>query len=348
MNMPAQIAPLIADGALSNAIEALEREADRHPESEAATLRWEAERLRRVMRDFRLTEEEALAGIQELIPCATMEDVQRWVGEGHLQTRTIDGVCRHFFKNPTNLVRLCGDAQRLRVECGLPPRVARQPRELPDERRVDLESHLSEVRRHEGLCCPHRYRVTHTLRVKPGQVPEGEAIFCWLPIPRPDAHQTEIEIIATNPEKHRPASEQAPQRTVHLEAPSRGDEPTVFRAAYEFTAWAHHLTLDPDAVESFDVDDPEFQHFTQEEPPLIVLTDRIRDLTRQIVGDLSNPLLRARRLIGWIQDHIRWIGDEFRHFLFHHFFAGFDDGFGGWGRLFASAAGDDNKAQNNK
>ena len=59
--------------------------------------------LRRVRRDFALTNEQVLAEIKKTVPDATQKDVDHWRESGGLQYRMIDGEPRYF----TARCRIC-------------------------------------------------------------------------------------------------------------------------------------------------------------------------------------------------------------------------------------------------
>jgi transglutaminase-like putative cysteine protease len=48
--------------------------------------------------------------------------------------------------------------------------------------------------------------------------------------------------------------------------------------------------------------------FLEEHPPHLVFNEAVRDLSRNIVGDETNPYLKARRIFQWVYEHIPWAG----------------------------------------
>jgi hypothetical protein len=283
-------------------------------------LLFEAERLRRVMMDFNQSEEETLEEVREQIPDVTAADLARWREERWIQARVIDGEVRHFRRGVRNLLRHCTEARERRDAAR--GEVTEQTGESPRQsglRKVDARElqrrHVAEVIEQgrasdSGLCAPTRHRVTYTLTVKPGQVPEGEIIRCWLLCPREEPHQTDFRLLGTEPAEHTLAPPDTPQRTVHMEQPSRGDEPTEFRVSYEYTAWAWYRDIEPDGIEPYDTDGQEYLRFTAEEPPHIVFTPEIRAAAREAVGDQDNPYLKAKQIFDWIEQNVRYISER--------------------------------------
>jgi transglutaminase-like putative cysteine protease len=309
--LPDSIRDLIARGDFAAARAELGALAERAGDGDrrSATL-FESERLRRLEREFSLTETETLERLRDVVPDTTPEDVARWRREGLLQSLVIEGERRIFRRDPGNLPLRSGEARERRVAAGLPAEPRRALRDVADDQRIDLSDHLSEAMATGGLCCPVRYRITHTVAVKPGLVPSGETIRCWLPIPRGEPHQTDFELLSSDPTEHILAPPDVPQRCVFLqrEAEASGQS-TVFQISHEFTAWASHTRVDPSEVEFPDPTDPEVQRFTEERWPFL-FTPRIRQLTREIVGDESNPHLKAKRIFEWMDANIVWIGER--------------------------------------
>lgn len=308
--LPDSLRDLIARGDFAAARTELTTLAERMDEEErrSATL-FEAERLRRLEREFPLTEAEALERLRDVVPDSTPEDVARWCREGLLQSLMIEGERRIFRRDPGNLPLRSDEARQRRVAAGLPAEPRRALRDVAGDQRIDLSDHLSEAVATGGLCCPVRYHITHTVAVKPGRVPPGETIRCWLPIPREEPHQTDFHFLFSDPAEPIFAPPDAPQRSVYLERESAAGGPNDFRVSYEFTAWACHTRVDPTRVESPDPSDPEVQRFTGERWPFL-FTPRIRQLAREIVGDELNPHLRAKRIFEWMDANIVWIGER--------------------------------------
>jgi hypothetical protein len=320
-DLPEEIIQMRARGEYTAARERLaELAAETQSAAERDALLFEAERLRRVALDFDLTEEDLLERLRDSIPDLTTEDIARWRDEYKLQGMIIDGEMRHFKRDPTNLFRVSAEARERRDAAraaadGGEPEVERQSRLRKLDAGRIRQQHVEDVIRiahetGESLVMPRRYHITYTLTVNPGEVPEGETIRCWLLCPREEPHQTDFRMIRSQPEEHFVAPPDTPQRTIYLEQPSRGGEPTEFQVEYEYTAWAFHPDIDPDATVPYDTDSEEYRRFTAEEPPHIVFSPRIRQLTQEIVGDETNPYLKARRIFDWINDNIPWIGER--------------------------------------
>ena len=266
----------------------------------------ELEILRRIEHDFRLTPAELLARLRREIPDVTPADMDRWRRAGKLQCRMIDGAIRYFAAEPGNLFRTCAEARRRRC-----------PHPTPAGG-FDLPGHLARLLEEADeagspLVHPVRHRVRYELVVKRGcpRVRPGAKVRCWLPFPRPTRQQNDIRLIRTEPSGGVVAPPNCPQRTVYFET-TLGDSPAPprFVAEFEFTTRAYIPHLDPADVQPYDRDSDLFRTCTAERPPHILLTPEIRRLAARIVGEETNPLLRARRIFRWVSRNIPWCSER--------------------------------------
>jgi len=271
---------------------------------ERRALLYEAERLERIRLDFTIPPDEMLAQLKEDIPDATIEDVTRWRQQGVLEGRVIDGQLLFFNRAVRNLLRMSEEAAARRVE-----RADAEP--AVSDREIRIEDYMARIlearkRSDSRFVMPQRYRIQYTLTVKPDAVPAGETIRCWLLYPRQRDCQKDIHWIASSPEKHFIAPNEAMQRTVYLERPAVAGEPTVFRIEYEMTAYARSELVDPGSVKPYDVESPLYLSYTAERAPHLAFTSELRALAKEIVGEESNPYLKAKKIFGWIDENIRY------------------------------------------
>lgn len=304
--VPEDIQPLVDAGDFVRAQELLRtRAAD--PEmgdGDRRSLLFEAERLDRIRLDFRLDDAAVLEQVRAQIPDATAGDVDRWREAGLLENRPIDGQRRYFNRAVANLFRLSAEARNRRPAAEVPARPT-------GDREVSIEDRMARflaARRQvdSPLVEPRRYRVTYRLTVKPDSVPAGETIRCWLVYPRETPSQRDVVLLRTSPAEHVLAPNEALQRSIYMEQPARAGEPAVFEAAYEYTAFARCEFIDPDKVEPYDVRSRAYREFTAERAPHLAFTPELRQLAASIVGDETNPYLKAKKIYGYIDQNIRY------------------------------------------
>jgi len=138
-------------------------------------------------------------------------------------------------------------------------------------------------------------------------VPEGEIIRCWIPFPREiPGRQGDIRFIATEPAQHIIAdNDTCLQRTIYFEKPSRADTTTRFEVEYKYTCHGVYVPIDPASVQPVELT-PDLAPYVREKPPHVIFTPALKELSREIVGDETNPYLVARRLFEWVDTNIPW------------------------------------------
>jgi transglutaminase-like putative cysteine protease len=97
----------------------------------------------------------------------------------------------------------------------------------------------------------------------------------------------------------------APQRTVYFEKtlddPSK---PSTFTIVFEYTAYAYYPKLDDAKAQPLPAYFPKV--FLAERLPHISFTPALKAKVREIVGDETNPLARARKIFIFIDQHIAY------------------------------------------
>jgi transglutaminase-like putative cysteine protease len=298
----AQARQLIAHGNLSQA-DALLKQTGGDAEARAQGL----EIIRRIRLDFGKSAPQLLARLQQSIPGVTAGDLSRWTAAGQVQSRLVDGKLQYFVREPANVWRFCGEAKE-----------RRQTPKSADN--WTLESHLERViaeaqKTGRRQVVPIRHRVHYSLTV-PADAPgfkEGAVVRAWLPFPQEYRQQTDVKLISTSPAGAFVAPSAAgenpltgtPQRTVYFEQKiSDAEKPLVFTEIVEFTSSAWYPILEDSQARPLPAD---WQGGSLgERPPHIVFTPEIRKTVEQIVGDESNPLIKARKIFHWIDGNIAY------------------------------------------
>jgi hypothetical protein len=310
--IPDKIQTLIDSGEYARARNMLQREVesgDLDRETEQAYL-WESERLSRVPYDFALTADEALKQIQTDIPDATLNDVEAWTKDGALESLVIAGERRYYRRAVRNMYLLNKKVAERRISRST-------DRKTPDKDKfgviTDLGFHAKnalEARKKSSSPCvtPQRFRIDYSLTVKPGGAPKGKIIRCWLPFPRECPTQQNIKLLKSLPEKTVIAPNDIEQRTVYMELPSGGDDPTTFSISFELTTYAFVEPVDPAKVKPYDKNSGVYKKYAAERPPHITFTPEIREKVREICGEETNPWLRAKKIFEWVEGNIPWSG----------------------------------------
>ena len=270
------------------------------------------EQLRRIKLDYNLTPEAMLNKLLGRIKDVTAEDLERWRQAGEVQYRMIDGQVRYFGREPGNLFRFCEEAKARRIQSVGPAG------------KFNLAQHakylLAHARSDTPYIFPVRYKVTYSMwvpadhpRVKP-----GAKLAVWMPFPQEHEQQRNVRLISFTPEADPAnpgeypliATSSSPHRTLYFETsvPESGELPR-FRAEFEFTTYAKVLNPDPQQVKPYDENSDIYREYTAERPPHIMLDAQTRQLAAKIVGDETNPLLKARHIFHWVDEHVRYCSE---------------------------------------
>jgi hypothetical protein len=87
--------------------------------------------------------------------------------------------------------------------------------------------------------------------------------------------------------------------SMYLEKPALSNQPTLFKIVFELTSAAFYRPIDPAYIQPVSTNDPALAPFLGEEPPQIVFSDEIKNLSSVITGDETNPYLKAQRIFEW-------------------------------------------------
>ncbi|MCR4437780.1 MAG: transglutaminase domain-containing protein [bacterium] len=278
------------------------------PALERLTLEFEIERLDRIRKDFCKTKEEVVDYIRLYIPTVGDADLEHWEKERSLECMIIDGQKWYFARAASNLFRIDKEARRIKEAYD-------RTHGLLPKRGYSYEQDAAEIiHASETLGCrlvkPKRFRITYTIRVHPDAVPAGETIRAWLPFPREgNRRQRHIRIEQASPDTYIIAdNERYPQRTVYMEQKAVAGQPTVFQYRFSFTSYAEYNNIDPARVQPYDTSSALYKEHTREVPPHIVFTEELRAVSRRIVGNETNPYLKAKKIFAWVDEWVPWAG----------------------------------------
>jgi transglutaminase-like putative cysteine protease len=258
--------------------------------------------MRRILIDFSLDAEDAKARVRRQIPDLADDEFARWDAQGLFERQVIDGRSLYFNRSPSNLFRLSSEARARRA---VQTPLTDGPMEMLNE--YHREVRKAALAEEQSSVLPKRVKVTQSLTVNADAVPAGETVRAWIPLPRVlSGHQEDMRILSTDPAEREVAPESVMQRTVYFEKSAEAGLPTGFSVSYELTVYAQYTDVDPGRVEPAEIT-PALAPYVAERPPHIVFNESIRLLSRQIVGNESNPWRIAQKLYAAV-DEIPWAG----------------------------------------
>jgi hypothetical protein len=228
----------------------------------------------------------------------------KWEKDNSLEMKIIDGEKRYFNNAIPNLFRINEEAKKQKEKIdGI----------KKDSLDLFLENYIPKIVRastanKERLVLPVKMKIKYSLIVKPNAVPAGEIIRCWLPYPKEsNSRQSDVRLLSVNKKEYMIAGDMNMQRTIYLEDESRQDQPTRFEIELIYTSKAEYINLFENSKETtFNKNRKIFSEFTKEEFPQIIFSDRIKNLSEQIIGGEKNPLQKLKKIFTWVDENIPW------------------------------------------
>ena len=274
-------------------------------DDEKYSMEFQIERMHRIRKDFSKTAEEILEVVHQYYPNATKDDLSKWEADGSLEYKMIDGGKWYFHRAANNLFRINKEAKARKIEVdGV----------QPDKRDRFLESYLPGVMRERKstnatFFAEKRMRLNYTLMVDADAVPPGEVVRCWLPFPMEKGErQKNVKLVSINNDHYILSPRKYAHRTIYSEKTAVEGKQTKFELCVEFTGVNQWHALNQEDLKPYRKDSAQYQEFTAERRPHIVFTERIKELSKKIVGDETNPLLVAKKIYHWIDKNIPWAG----------------------------------------
>lgn len=260
---------------------------------------FELDRLDRIRHDYPLTRAALLTALTAAVRDFTAAEFEQWLEAGRFVRRSLDGEERFMAPSVSNLFFRYPELAARRLKGG--ESADYQLRVWQNCQRIQAVA-ANEKR---PYVLPTRFSCTMTVTVKPDAVPAGETIRCWLPVPRRLPSQDDIVVRFSQPLERQLADEASPIRSVYLEQPSAGAQPTAFSVDYAYTAAGVRFDLNPKQSRPVPTNSAAVLFFTREAPH-IEFTPELRALAAEIIGPETNPVRQARRYYDWISTNIQY------------------------------------------
>lgn len=242
----------------------------------------EKEILSRIPQEYPYGEKEALALLEEVFSDVTPEDLTRLREEDAADWYYIDGELRFKSDFIANITKT-RPAWAARVK---------NPKDLEDrEGNFSLLDATIDAMQQKGKLAYHIHAAM-SLRVKP-EYYERKKLRVHLPLPIEYAQVKNLKILKISPEPTLISPPQHGSRTVFFEGVYEEDQ--EFTVEFSFENHVAYTSVDPEALSQLQ---PRF--YTEEQEPHIVFTPYIRSLCEEIIGEETNPLLKARRIYDFV------------------------------------------------
>ncbi len=241
----------------------------------------------RVAYPYSLTE--ALEMVQKEIPSFTMNDLEEMVNQNVMDWYYLDGEIHLIETFLDNLAKVNH------------PLLKR-----PDDPEAEKAFQAKQKRLNDSMAdmeanggAAYRYTIRASLKINPDKVQEGKKILVHLPVPTMGTQISKISILNHTNCPSELAPEDHQSRTISFCKELAADD--EFFVEYSFENRTPYVELDPAKADS---DQPDF--YLNEQEPHIIFTPLIRDLCQVIVGDETNPVIKARKIYDYITTNIRY------------------------------------------
>ena len=257
----------------------------------------------RLALDFNKTHDEVKAYIQRYIPDVTDAQMSHWEQTKALETCYIAGQKWYFHNAAPNLFRIDPQCRAIKQQ-----KDGNHPSASMEDERTDIPAIMKAAPKSPYRLGPaHRMRVTYTLTVHPDAVPAGETLRCWLPFPRNDIRrQTGVRLLSTSEDHYIQSPSAYDHSTIYMERKAEAGKPTVFSETFEFTTHGAWFGLTPDMVKPYDTTTARYRKYTANRREHIIVTPRIQHLADSLTRGITNPLLQARALYTYVDEHFPW------------------------------------------
>ena len=258
----------------------------------------------RILADFTLAAPEIERRLQKEYGEYSQDERVTWEKNNWLEYRVIDGEKRYFKRAVSNLKLILKSQQSKQIE---------SQSFITDKLSLFCLDHsrkvIAETKKDGKPVAPVQMKITYKLTVDADAVSDGETVRCWLPWPR-EVHdrQDNVKLLKTVPEKYVITPDTVEQRSIYMEQPASKGKPVVFEIEFTYQSKAQYFDLNKLKILPYDTTSAIFKNHTGEQYPQIVFTNEIKKLSDSIVGDVSNPTEKVRKLYYWINNHVIWTG----------------------------------------
>lgn len=143
----------------------------------------------------------------------------------------------------------------------------------------------------------YKLHVKVAMKMKPEYEEIGKTIRVWLPIPIEYAQVEDVHILKTSSNKAIINDNCVLQRSVYFEEKLQPHQ--EFYVEYEFVNHIQYQEFDENIVK-----ESSLKEALDECPPHIIFTPYLKQLTKDIIGNETNPLLKAKKIYDYITMHI--------------------------------------------
>ncbi|MEE0966150.1 MAG: transglutaminase-like domain-containing protein [Bacilli bacterium] len=257
------------------------------PESLKKRLLLEKEVIERLPSQYPYTKDEVLEKFKKYIPTFTMKDIDELIELNQLEWIYIYGV-KHFHE-------LCFEniLKTRRDITGMIQDVDKRNHEL--QPKTELNEMMKKMKENHGI--KYHIHLKETIKIKKEK--EGKKIKVHLPLPI-EYHQVEnVKILNVSHSQYILSPRDHNARTLYIEE--------EYKKGVEFSVeFSYDMNSPYIEYKAEDVSEVQPTYYTEELVPHIVFTPYLKQLAIEIVGNETNPLLKAKKIYDYITTHVTY------------------------------------------
>ncbi|MDR1091619.1 MAG: transglutaminase domain-containing protein, partial [Prevotella sp.] len=275
------------------------------PAKEIYDLNFKKDVLDRISVDFSKSRDNVIEYIKKYYPDADDKMMLDWEAEKSLEMKVIDGEKRYLSRAAPNLFRINKDAIKRKLEID-----GFQEDNVGKVLKTHLPAVVASLKNTDMTQAdPVKMKVKYTVTLKPDVVPAGEVVRCWLPYPREDnRRQTYIKLISVSDADYIISPQDYAHRTLYMQKVSEKDKPMVFSVEFSYSSSAEWFDPENKQIEPYNDNSELYKKYTAERGSHIIFTDKIKELSKKIVGNETDPYRVTRKLFDYINDNYPWAG----------------------------------------
>lgn len=233
--------------------------------------------------------DEALKLMQEKVSGFTKDELLKLKDGGFADWIFVNGEVRFQDSFCGNIIKTCPEVEKRLFDHGRAPDQEKRDRLLDDA--------IEEIEKEGELA--YYIRVKASLKINEKAEEAGKNVQVHLPLPTACRQNSNIKILSLSHKECEISPESFPQRTVcFVKQLEKGE---IFSAEYSYESRVRFINPNPAAASEIQ---PDFD--MQELAPHIVFTPYIKELTKEIVGDETNPLIKARKIYDFITEKVTY------------------------------------------
>ncbi len=273
-------------------------------EKEIYDLNFRKDIMDRIGVDFSKKKDDVKGFIKKYYPDVDDNMLSRWEANKSLEMMVIDGEKRYLSRAAPNLFRIAEEAKKKKEELDGTEK---------DAVEKVLEKHLPAVI-NELKGTPKtqtksvRMKVKYEVTLKPDVVPDGEIVRCWLPYPREDnRRQTDVRLLSVNDNNYIISPKDYAHRTIYVEKVTEKGKPLTFSLEFSYASAAEWFDLENKDIKPYDTVSSLYKEYTAERESHIIFTDKIKEVSAQIIGNETDPYEKVKKIFMWI-NMFPWAG----------------------------------------